>query len=138
MIRRKGVLAWLRLARAYQKIHHAAAAQLKPFGLSVAQFDVLAQVGAREGITQQELSEALLVTKGNVCQLVDRLEQASWITRRQAGRANCLYLTVQGRALFEQVVPPHEAAIADQFTTLSSAEQGELLALLRKLDHALA
>lgn len=69
-----GVLAWLRLARVYTAIDRRTAQFLRRFDLTTAQFDVIAQVGAHEGLTQQELAEALLVTKGNVTQLLDRLE----------------------------------------------------------------
>jgi len=40
------VLGWLRLMRVYQKVDRASAEHLKKWGLSVAQFDALAQVGA--------------------------------------------------------------------------------------------
>jgi DNA-binding MarR family transcriptional regulator len=43
-------------------------------GLNNAQFDVLAHVGAVEGMTQQELADSILVTKGNVALLLDRVE----------------------------------------------------------------
>ena len=43
-------------------------------GLSIAQFDILATLGFRQGITQQELAERLLVTKGNICGMIDRME----------------------------------------------------------------
>ncbi len=134
MIRSAGVLTWLRLARTYQKIQHAANVQLRPFGLSLAQFDVLAQIGAREGMTQQELAEVLFVTKGNVCHLLDRMEQSGLIARRPSGRANSLHLTPDGRALFDTVVPAHEAWVANQFQILTPDEQSQLRSMLHRLD----
>src|SRR2546421_6367670 len=98
------VLAWLRLARVFAKVDRASAEHLRPWGLSVAQFDVLAQVGAAEGLSQQQLAARLLVTKGNVTQLLDRLQRDGLIVRRQEGRANCLFLTDKGRRLFDTVV----------------------------------
>ncbi len=127
------VLTWLRLARVYQCIDHASAAHLRQFGLSVAQFDVLAQIGAREGLTQQELADALFVTKGNVTQLLDKLEQRGLIERRPAGRSNCLHLTPAGRALVARAIPAQERLIASLFASLAPAEQAKLLALLRRL-----
>ncbi|GAC1471559.1 MAG: hypothetical protein PVSMB7_23430 [Chloroflexota bacterium] len=103
----------------------------------MAQFDVLARVGAAEGPTQQELADSLLVTKGNVCQLIDRMERSELLQRRQDGRSNRLYLTSKGRALFEDVVPEHECVIAQLFSPLTPEEQRHLLALLRKLDRGL-
>jgi DNA-binding MarR family transcriptional regulator len=131
------VLAWLRLARIFQKVNRTAATYLRSCGLSVAQFDVLAQVGVANGITQQELADALLVSKGNVCQLLDRMEQGGLIERRQEGRINHLFLTPRGRRPAAEVVPAREALIAQQFAALPLAEQTRLLALLRQLDHAL-
>ena len=133
----KAILAWLRLARVYQKVDRATVVHLRRWGLSVAQFDVLAQVGAREGITQQELAEALLVTKGNVCQLLDRMEAAGWLVRRPDGRANRLFLTPSGRRLHAEVVPAQEALIERLFGSLSPVEQAELVHLLGRADGAL-
>jgi DNA-binding MarR family transcriptional regulator len=103
----------------------------------MAQFDVLAHVGSEEGMTQQRLADSLLVTKGNICQLLDRMETGGLIERRQEGRANRLYLTDAGRAMFDESVPAHEDRIARHFNALSPAEQSELLDLLRKLDRSL-
>ncbi len=131
------VLAWMRLARVFQKVDRASAEHLRAWGLSLAQFDVIAQVGSAQGITQQELADKLLVTKGNICQLLDRLEQRGLIRRRQEGRANHLFLTEAGQRLYEEIVPAQEAFIAGQFAALAPEEQAQLLAILRKLDHAL-
>ena len=131
------MLGWLRLMRVYQKVDRISSEHLKHWGLSVAQFDVLAHVGASEGMTQQELADSLLVTKGNVCQLVDKLEDRGLISRLHQGRSNRLFLTDEGRRLFEQVVPAHEVAIAERFSVLSIEEQARLYELLRKFDRAL-
>src|SRR5690242_9283850 len=112
-LRQPAVLAWLRLARVFQKIDARSERFFRSQGLNTAHFDVLAQVGAAHGMTQQELADALLVTKGNISQLLRKLEQAGLLTRRQEGRTNCLSLTEQGQALFERVVPQQEALIAD-------------------------
>ena len=131
------MLGWLRLMRVYQKVDRISSEHLKHWGLSVAQFDVLAHVGASEGMTQQELADSLLVTKGNVCQLLDKLEDRGLISRHQEGRANRLFLTDEGRRLFEEIVPLHEAVIAERFSVLSEGEQARLYELLRKFDRAL-
>ncbi|CCF83671.1 MarR family winged helix-turn-helix transcriptional regulator [Nitrolancea hollandica] len=136
-VRRTPVLAWMRLARVFQKVHHASTEQLSAWNLSLAQFDVLAQVGAAEGSTQQELAERLLVTKGNVSQLLTKMERAGLIIRRREGRVRRIYLTDGGRQLFDTVVPRHEDFIAGKFARLSPEEQSQLLGLLRKLDRAL-
>ncbi len=136
-LRSPTVLAWLRLARIFSKIEQASSTQLRCQDLSPAQFDILAQVGANEGCTQQELADALLVTKGNITQLLDRMEAGGLLQRRQEGRTKRVCLTEAGWALRQNVVPEHETLIASQFTGLTLAEQRELLRLLRKLDQSL-
>src|SRR5258706_13094987 len=111
-LRQPAVLAWLRLARVFQKIDTHSERSFRAHGLNTAQFDVLAQVGAASGITQQELADALLVTKGNVSQVLGKMEQDGLIAPRQEGRTNCLSLTGPGQALDQIVVPPRGAVIA--------------------------
>ena len=136
-LRRPSVLAWLRLLRVTQKVERDLARQLKLWGLNNAQFDVLAHVGAAEGITQQELADSLLVTKGNVAQLLGRMERRGLIERRSQGRTNRLFLTDEGRRTFTEVVPAHEALIDDRLSVLSEEDQKQLFELLRRLDRAL-
>lgn len=132
------VPAWLRLARVFQQVDHASVDLLRRWDLSVAQFDVLVHVGLREGVTQQQLADHLLVTKGNVCQLLDRMEERGLLVRRQEGRANRLYLTEKGQRLRAEALPAQEALIEGIFSALPRAQQATLLATLRRLDHALA
>jgi DNA-binding MarR family transcriptional regulator len=131
------VLAWLRLFRVFQKIDRASSEHLRTWGLSTAQFDILARVGASRGITQQELADRLLVTKGNISQLLDRMEKLGLLRRCQEKRSNILVLTEQGQALYDRVVPAQEQLIEEQLASLSSSEIGDLQRLLRKVDHAL-
>jgi DNA-binding MarR family transcriptional regulator len=131
------LLGWLRLMRVFQKVDRVSGEHLRVWDLSVAQFDVLARVGTAEGIKQQEVADSLMVTKGNVCQLLDKMEARGLLCRRQEGRANRLFLTDTGRRLFEEVVPAHEAVIAERFSVLSEGEQAQLHEILRKLDRAL-
>jgi DNA-binding MarR family transcriptional regulator len=136
-VRYSEVVTWLRLAHVYAKVERASIEHLRGRGLSLAQFDVLAQVGSHGGSTQQEVANALLVTKGNITQLLDKMEAAGWLRRQQAGRVNRVCLTDSGRRLHDAVVPEHEAFIAEQFAALSAEEREQLLRVLRKLDHAL-
>jgi polyisoprenoid-binding protein YceI len=136
-VRSPGLTSWLRLARVFRKVEHLATEQMRQFGLSQAQFDVLAQVGAAEGRSQGELAKALLVTKGNICQLLDRMERDGLLRRQQEGRTNRLFLTERGRLLRDKAVPTQEALIARLFSVLTHEEQVHLLGALRALDHSL-
>jgi DNA-binding MarR family transcriptional regulator len=136
-LRHPALLAWLRLARVFQKIDTRSARHFRQYDLSVAQFDVLAQIGAAEGLSQQDLAGSLLVTKGNISQLLKRMEQQGYIRRCHEGRTNCLYLTDRGRQVYDQLVPDQETLIVSLFQELSADEQRDLLELLRRLDQSL-
>jgi DNA-binding MarR family transcriptional regulator len=136
-VRTPGLLAWMRLARVFQKVDRAATESLRCRQLSPAQVDVLAKVGSSEGISQQELANALLVTKGNVCQLLDKMEGSGLLERRPDGRVNRLFLTGQGRQVHDEVVPRHDAMLAEHFDSLSDHEKRELSRLLRQVDHGM-
>ena len=66
---------------------------LKEWNVSAAQFDVLAQVGGHDRLTQQELGNKLFVTKGNITQLLNKMEQLEWIRREQEGTTKYISLT---------------------------------------------
>lgn len=132
-----GTLAWLRLARVYHKVDQRTSETMKCFGLTVSRFDVLNHAGTPEGRTQQELASALLVTKGNVTQLLDGMEKDGLIVRQRDGRAKRIHLTERGRELRLRAVGAQEETIATEFASLSIEEQRQLVDLLRKLDRGL-
>lgn len=136
-LRRPGLLAWLRLARVFQKVDRGSTEHLRKWDLSVAQFDVIAHIGSAEGLVQQQLADRLLVTKGNVSQLLDRLERRGLICRCQEGRTQRLSLTPAGRELYAKVVPEQEHFVASRLAALSIEEQHHLHELLQKLDRSL-
>ena len=131
------VLAWLRLMRVYQKVDRRTAAMLRCFGLSVSRFDILNHAGVREGRTQQELANALLVTKGNIVQLLDGMEADGLLYRRRSGRTNHIFLTDRGRELRREALAAQEANIEQALAALTPEKQQAMLALLRKLDRSL-
>jgi DNA-binding MarR family transcriptional regulator len=112
-LKKPSVVTWLRLARVYHRVDRASAEHLSAWGLSVGQFDVLAQVGAHEGVTQNQLAGKLLVTK----------------TKR-------LYLTEEGRSLFDEVVPSQEDLVDRLLSPVPAEEHGLLSKILGRLDRA--
>ena len=137
---RAGVVTWLRLVRIQQKIARRAMAHLAEFDLTPAQFDVLAHLRSAPGNMQQSLADDLLVTKGNVCGLIDRLVARGLVERRpdpEDRRANLLFLTAAGAKLADEVIPAHEALIEEQMECLGADDRRVLGRLLRELDHAL-
>ncbi|MCP3761203.1 MarR family transcriptional regulator [Domibacillus sp. A3M-37] len=127
------ILAWFRLSRFYNESIRQSNQYLKKCGLSIAQFDILAQVGANERICQQDLAEKLLVTKGNMTHMLSKMEQIGWIQREREWKTKYITLTEEGRTLLDNVLPVQEQFQADQFGKLSIDEKKQLLFLLKKL-----
>jgi MarR family transcriptional regulator, organic hydroperoxide resistance regulator len=139
-LKNRGVLAWLYMMRVCEKMERLAGEHLQQYDLTGAQFDVLAQLILAEGISQQELSEKLLVTKGNVCGLINRMEARGLVKRNpdpQDRRAYLLCLSPKGRTLAERVIPEQEQFMGDQMASLSDEQQQTLRRLLRELEKAL-
>lgn len=130
----------MHLVRVNTKLHHHSTEHLDCYNLTPAQFDVLAQLSVAPGISQQALSDHLLVTKGNTCSLLDRMEKKLGLVERCSDpddrRSHRLFLTEQGRELAEKVIPAHEDFLQDHTSALTEDEQHTLLDLLRRLDRS--
>jgi DNA-binding MarR family transcriptional regulator len=136
-LRNPAVRAWIRMLRLSQRVVQPALAErLRGPGLNLAEFDILDTLAAREGLTQQDLADALLVTKGNITYHLCRMEERGLVDRRPEGRKNRLYLTGEGWRLLEEALPEHEALIDERFSGLSVEERAQLADLLKKLERS--
>jgi DNA-binding MarR family transcriptional regulator len=135
-LRNPALRAWVRMLRLSQKVQPALAERLRRLGLNPAEFDILDTLAAREGLTQQELADALLVTKGNMTYHLCRMEERGLVDRRPEGRKNRLYLTGESRRLLEEALPEHEALIDERFSGLSVEDRAQLADLLGKLERS--
>ncbi len=112
----------------------------RPYGLSGAQYNLLNIVAeADEGLSQRELSDRLVVDRSNITGLIDRMETAGWVQRRDHPddrRAYRVQLTPAGRALWREVTP-HYLAVVEQVTRgITQRRQNEIVATLRQLEKA--
>src|SRR5699024_11319899 len=101
--KRLSLLVCLRLYRYYKQNIRQTNNQLQQWGITTVQFDALNQIGVHQPITQQELGERLEVTKGNITQLLRRMETAGWIKRNQEWKTKYISLTEKGEQLYEEV-----------------------------------
>jgi DNA-binding MarR family transcriptional regulator len=107
--------------------------RLQPLGLTVAQFDALANLYVHDGISQQELAHSLLVTKGNVTGLVNRLSEAGLVERRNDPsdrRTNKLVLTRSGKRLAAKALEVQRGLVQEMLGELPMAERESLRSLL--------
>lgn len=131
--KRLALLVWFRLARFYNQSIRQTNHHLEQWGITTAQFDALNQIGLHQPITQQQLGDRLEVTKGNITQLVRRMETAGWVKREREWKTKYISLTGEGKRLYEEVIPLQERFQIEQFCGLDNKEQAQLLKLLKKL-----
>lgn len=133
---RRSLVAWQRLTRSYHNISRLEREALAPFQLTTAQFDVLSHLSRSPGLSQQALAERLLVTKGNICGLIDRLEAVGFVERRAVPndrRSYQLYLTGAGNRVFQQAAPLLEERLRQVFSVLTEDELSTLSVLFNRL-----
>jgi DNA-binding MarR family transcriptional regulator len=138
--KKSSMMAWMNLVRVYERMQRHTALHMGHFDLTPAQYDVLAQLSDAPGISQQDLAARLMVTKGNVCGLIDRLSARGYVERREDPedrRSNLLYLTEVGQRLAEEAIPAYGDFVSDHMSSLTEIEQHALEDLLVKLDRSL-
>jgi MarR family transcriptional regulator, transcriptional regulator for hemolysin len=116
-----------RLVRAY------ADRQAARYGITRAQWAVLAKVERFEGMKQTELAEQMEMQPITLTRLIDRLCDAGWIERRSDDsdrRVNRLYLRKAGRALLGKMIDLKSEITATALEGISPADAQRLLAQL--------
>ena len=132
-------IAWVQLLRVHAKLTRHMERVAAEHHLTIAQFEMLIILWKNEGISQQELAQRLLVTKGNVCTVICRMEKNRWVKRDSNpddGRACRLRLTDEGRRIIDRAFPHLRERINCVMNTLSEKQLSQLSALLKDLESA--
>ena len=132
--------AWIALLTAYGRVTRALSAELMDSsGMSLADFDVMAQLARAEGyaLRMTELADAALISKSGLTRRVDRLAVNGWVTRRRCtedGRVHWATLTPLGVRAFRGAAPGHLRAVAERFgASLPASEMDRLTRDLIKI-----
>ena len=111
-------------------------ARAASYGLSTAQWRLLARLVKDEGSTQARLAEFLEIEPISVSRLVDRMEASGWVMRKQdAGdrRVRMIFPTEKSRNAFAAVKAIAGDIYDEALTGLSGAERRALISGLEKL-----
>jgi len=133
----RGRAALITLIRVFGRMNEATTRLAKQHDLTLPHFEVLLCLKSGEGISQQELSERLLLTKGNICIIMQKMEASGLIERRPDPtdqRFHRLYLTDAARHLLARVMPEHHALTGQFLGGLNPGEQKTLYELLSRID----
>ncbi|MCI0340740.1 MAG: MarR family transcriptional regulator [Planctomycetales bacterium] len=132
---------WIRLAKCYGLVLREVRRRGVREGLTLPQFDALAQLlRRRDGMSPTELSRALLVTAGNVTGIVSRLRTRGLVAREahpHDGRAAVLRLTRPGLRVASTEVARQERLLGEILGPLPGTRQARLRAALEDLRLAL-
>lgn len=110
--------------------------KIKSFEITTEQWMILNRLFEEPGINQKELSERTLKDQGSLTRTLDRMENKGLVKRQinpTDRRSFLIYLTNEGYALRNRIVPIAVECIEDAVKGFTEEEVDTLVALLKKL-----
>ncbi|MFN3015966.1 MarR family winged helix-turn-helix transcriptional regulator [Vibrio coralliilyticus] len=110
--------------------------ELKKHGLTLALWPTLMCLWEEEGLTQRDIAQKSKVENSTTTRTLDKLENLGLVERQpdpNSRRAFRIYLTDEGRALKETLVPIPMAINQKLLSSLEPEERGEIIRLLQKM-----
>ena len=107
--------------------------RVREFGLTRAQWIVIARIYRRPGLSQSEVADVLEIEKASAGRLVDRMEAKGWLQRRDDAndrRINRLHLTPAAERLHAAIWPIAEATVDTALGDLSANDRRQLTAFM--------
>ncbi|MBN3492522.1 MarR family winged helix-turn-helix transcriptional regulator [Vibrio neptunius] len=110
--------------------------ELKKHGLTLALWPTLMCLWEEEGVTQRDIAQKSKVENSTTTRTLDKLESLGLVERHpdpNSRRAFRIYLTNEGRALKDTLVPIPIAINQKLLSVLEPEERGEIIRLLQKM-----
>jgi DNA-binding MarR family transcriptional regulator len=110
--------------------------RVRAFGLTRAQWLIIARLHRRPGLSQSEIADLLEIEKAPAGRLIERMEAKNWLQRRgddRDRRINRLYLTSKGNRLHAAIWPIAEATVDAALGDLSAEERRRLSGLMARV-----
>ena len=118
--------SWFSVVQAYQECTRRYARLLHGFGLTIPQFDVLNAIRQLDGkAIAKAIAERLVVTRGNITGLLQRLQEKRLLGTRhneRDGRSFLCELTAGGRELLGRAQSAASLFIEQQLSPFDDAE----------------
>lgn len=139
---RNSVRVWLRLLSCTDAIEKEIQRRFSERGTTLPRFDMMAALHRNpDGMTMGALSEALLVTNGNVTQIAKALVRDGLIELRKAPgdkRSSIASLTAEGRQQFQRLARSHSDWIEQMVGSLGFTHRERLYVALGTLKTSIA
>ena len=124
------------LWRANKAVEKVEQAHLQSLGLGLSDFAIMEVLLHKGDLPVNVIGEKVLLTSGSITTAIQRLEEKGWVVREKSAqdrRVVCVTLTASGRELIEALFAKHVNRLEEVTSILSETEQGQLIALLKKL-----
>jgi len=133
----KNVLdVYIKLSRAAESVGGRINAHLREYKLTDSQFGVLEAIYHLGPLHQNQLAKKILKSGGNLTLVIDNLVKRNLVRRERDPtdrRCYLIHLTIDGRALIQEIFPRHVAIVMREVGILTAEEQIELARLCRKI-----
>lgn len=131
---------WIAVVRAEKAIVRELARVLEPFGLKIAQLDVLMNVYRHPGMSQHDLARKCLVGRSNITMLLPQLEKQGLLTREgdpKDKRIMRLTLTDGGECLLMKALEAYTGLIDRVMAQSTPAECDQMGAVMNRITEML-
>lgn len=135
---KEGLRLWLRIVSCSQMVEQEIRSMLRDkFDTTLPRFELLSALDrVPDGLSMGELSSWLMVTKGNVTGIAERLSEDGYIKRNPTPtdrRSFCVTLTPKGKELYEEMENEYEALLDKLFTEVSLDDSDMFTGVLAKV-----
>ncbi len=133
---RLALKTYVKLMRATGVVNERMHKHLLTEKLTFSQFAVIEALYHLGSLCQQDIGRKILRTSGNMTMVIDNLEKRGLVVRTSDPndrRYKRVSLTAEGERLIKNIFPRHAEITKRVFSTLTTHEQEQLGALLKKL-----
>jgi DNA-binding MarR family transcriptional regulator len=135
---KEGLRLWLRIVSCSQMVEQEVRAMLRDkFDTTLPRFELLSALDrVPDGLSMGELSSWLMVTKGNVTGIAERLSEDGFIKRNPTPtdrRSFCVTLTPKGRELYKEMEEDYESLLDRLFEDVSLDDSDTFTGVLAKV-----
>ena len=135
---KEGLRLWLRIVSCTQMVEQEIRTMLRDkFDTTLPRFELLSALDrVPDGLSMGELSSWLMVTKGNVTGIAERLSEDGFIKRNPTPtdrRSFCVTLTPKGKKLYKEMEEEYEQLLDRLFSDVSLDDSDTFTGVLAKV-----
>jgi DNA-binding MarR family transcriptional regulator len=138
---KEGLRLWLRILSCSQMVEQEIRVMLRDkFDTTLPRFELLSALDrVPDGLSMGELSGWLMVTKGNVTGIAERLSEDGYIKRNPTPtdrRSFCVTLTPKGKKIYKEMEQDYEILLDKLFADVSLDDSDMFTGVLAKVKEA--